>query len=90
MSEYPSAEDLERLACDESLKNPEDWLAFAREIWNCHYGKVTKMGRRWTFITGGWSGNEDIIRSMQNNQSGLWLICWYSSNRGGKHVFKVP
>ena len=42
----------------------------------------------YTFHTGGWSGNEQIIQALSNNQM-FWLMNWYSSRRGGHFVFKV-
>ena len=38
--------------------------------------------------TGGWSGNEEILSSLQNN-SMFWLMCWMQSKRGGHYQFKV-
>ena len=38
--------------------------------------------------TGGWSGNEDLIGSLQDNHL-FWLMNWHSSRRGGHYVFKV-
>lgn len=41
------------------------------------------------FITGGWSGNEDLIAALHGNAV-FWSMFWQSSTRGGIHVFKVP
>lgn len=39
--------------------------------------------------TGGWSGNESLLEALSNNNL-FWSFCWYSSKRGGHHVFHVP
>ncbi len=36
--------------------------------------------------TGGWSGNEDIIRALQENV--FWHLYWQRSERGGHHYFE--
>lgn len=38
--------------------------------------------------TGGWSGNESIIRHMQENQM-MWAMCWVQSRRGGHYIFEL-
>ena len=38
--------------------------------------------------TGGWSGNEELIGAMRSNHI-FWMMCWYSSRRGGHFVFEV-
>jgi hypothetical protein len=42
----------------------------------------------WHFATGGWSGNEELIGAMQENNV-WWFFHWYSSTRGGKYVFQL-
>ena len=37
--------------------------------------------------TGGWSGNEDIIRAMKDNV--FWVTFWQSTARGGHYVFDL-
>lgn len=38
--------------------------------------------------TAGWSGHEDVIGALQDNTF-FWLDCWYSSKRGGHHIFRT-
>lgn len=44
--------------------------------------------RRYEVSTGGWSGNEDIIRVLE--RTFFWVMCWQSSRRGGHYVLDVP
>lgn len=69
-----------------------DWtpvIEFVRQIY-CHdYGKMTWRGGYLTLITGGWSGNEDIISALECKRS---LFAWttkYMWKRGGYHVYRV-
>lgn len=51
------------------------------ELWS------EKMVKRWYISTGGWSGNEDIIRAMQK-ADWLWSLNWVQSRRGGHYIFE--
>jgi len=44
--------------------------------------------RRFLVSTGGWSGNESIIRAMQKNRY-VWHFSWVQSRRGGHYIFEV-
>lgn len=64
-------------------------LDFVKEQW-CYpeYATVSEDGGTYTFRTGGWSGNEALISAMEMNIV-FWSMCWYMSQRGGLHVFKL-
>jgi len=36
--------------------------------------------------TAGWSGNEEVIASLRDNQV-FWLMYWYQERRGGHYIF---
>ena len=72
------------------------WFKFIEGIWST-YGRWTEkdMPRSWAsskmdhvydIATGGWSGNESIIRAMQDNGM-MWTLNWYQSTRGGQYIF---
>jgi hypothetical protein len=43
---------------------------------------------RYIISTAGWSGNEAIIRAMQENHM-IWHLCWVESRRGGHYIFEL-
>lgn len=85
---------------DESLQIIRDWkitsnfaikdlLAYAEKCWRYKF-KIRARGtgqKRWIYIaTSGWSGNEDVIRALQDNRV-FWALCWLESRRGGGFKF---
>lgn len=76
---------------------------FIKEIWHLrtwgwtegdakdldkHHDDYDKDGGKLYFIsTGGWSGNESIIRALQSNTM-AWALTWVQSRRGGHYIFK--
>jgi hypothetical protein len=60
---------------------------FVKEIWS-DYGIVKVKGRTVTLVTGGWSGNEDIMWALDHNVG--FLTCWRASYAGGKHKYLLP
>lgn len=68
-------------------------MDFVRDIWKyADWGWTEtpheKGGTLYTISTGGWSGNEDIIGALQDNQM-FWIMCWQSARRGGHFEFQV-
>ena len=45
--------------------------------------------RRFNISTSGWSGNEDILRAMEQNETMCWDFTWVQSRRGGHYIFEV-
>lgn len=52
-------------------------------------GYEDKIVHRYYISTGGWSGNESIIRAMQKNENMLWTLTWVQSRRGGHYIFEL-
>jgi len=44
--------------------------------------------KRYYLSTAGWSGNESIIRALQENQM-IWCLNWIQSRRGGHYIFEL-
>lgn len=81
-------------------ENYAEWFKFIKSIWYIpdwgwtesiedHEYKEGKV-KRYSISTGGWSGNESIIRAMQDNEFMMWVLTWVSSKRGGHYVFESP
>lgn len=83
---YPTEETLETIRTWTHLEKFDDLLESINHLVS-NYGKCEKAGDTWTFVTGGWSGNEDVIISLKENYT-FWGMCWQSSERGGLHTFK--
>lgn len=75
------------------------WFEFIKSFWwasgwgwkekeEPHDYKKDTLVYRYYISTGGWSGNESIIRSMQKNYI-LWNFAWVQSRRGGHYIFET-
>jgi|SRR5882672_12409106 len=84
---YPTDEEIERIKTwpHDDLLN---LMNFVSLVWS-DMGTMTRKGRTFRCVTGGWSGNQEILAALQENVM-FWTLCWESSNRGGRHIFRVP
>jgi hypothetical protein len=74
-------------------KDSKEMIRWIYEAWNHDYGSITKKYINpaqtiYTLITGGWSGNEEVMSAITKNLlfDGLF---WKRSERGGLHVYEV-
>lgn len=90
---FDSRDEPDNATLERIRKWDGDWpglLAFMRKVWS-DYGVVREIvplapePKRWEFVTGGWSGNEEIIRAFYENAMAT-VILWESTHRGGLHV----
>jgi hypothetical protein len=80
-------------------QDKKGWFDFIKQIWwSTEYGwnegesielsfSIDKLPY-YELSTLGWSGNEAIIRAMQENTH-LWDFVWYSSYVGGHYTFRL-
>ena len=92
---YPTEEMLEKIekwGAGEGSYN--DLMRFIKPHWKYSFegywseNEYEDDGTEYSISTGGWSGNEDIIRALQSNWM-FWSLYWMQSRRGGHYIFKV-
>ena len=77
----------------------ENLLAYVQRAWSYpdYFVQSKTRRRQWPrgpltriyhVSTGGWSGNEDLIRALQENWM-FWTMCWEQSRVGGHYIFRV-
>ena len=95
---YPTEEALDKIE-KWHYNDPRGWFKFIENIWHLRswgwsegyfkdheYDPADKY--QYHISTAGWSGNESIIRAMQENNI-LWYYAWVQSRRGGHYIFEV-
>lgn len=83
---YPTPELLEKIK-DWEPADFEGMINLLRDVWK-YPEYIWRDGEGdWHVSTGGWSGHEEIISAMMQNNV-FWLLHWYSSRRGGHYVFR--
>ena len=90
--DYPSKEELDniinwRYVDYESAVELAEYIV---SLWHWEHmatikGKKVKI---LTLITGGWSGNEEIIGAIEKNVL-FPMLYWQKSERGGLHIYKI-
>lgn len=85
-SDYPTGEELEEIRNYDCIKDLKGFLELLESTWNDDYGTFGLRGKTLKLITGGWSGNEDILNAIPKIFD---MAFWYSSKRGGLHIYKL-
>lgn len=82
---YPSDEVLEQIK-NLDCKDFHGFMDFIHDNWEFADWGWKRDGEIYFISTAGWSGNEDIIYAMKQNQI-FWMTYWYQSRRGGHYIF---
>ena len=90
---YPEMRELNTVSNWRAEDGYVELMKYLKDIWNyadVGYWSETRIGDylRCEISTGGWSGNEDLVRALQKNTM-FWMMCWYMSKRGGHYEFRV-
>ena len=88
--EYPTEEELEKIRKWDVVKDPMGLIAFIKGLWKYPDYFVVKGKRviKLELSTGGWSGNEDIIGALRENEM-FFLLWWQKSIMGGHYFFRI-
>lgn len=87
MSDYPTRDQLDKIK-NWDYKDFIGCMEFIKEIWHWSSWGFFKRENIYWLHTGGWSGNEDIVGAMEENEM-LWQLHWVSSERGGHYKFEA-
>ena len=91
MDLYPREEELKTIAEWDFGKKPvTDLLDYVRRLWKYddRFVLTGKKVLRLYLSTGGWSGNESIIRALRQN-SIFWYMFWRKHTVGGHYWFRI-
>lgn len=95
MNSYPSEADLKRI--ETWGGTPRELVEYIGSLWSYRSEKdwYIRNGRdplsrkvyKIDFSTWGWSGNEDILVSLEGTW--FWMMFWWSSRRGGHYEVQI-
>ena len=87
---YPNDDALRLIKSFEGT--PSDLVWLFRELWWGGADMVRTVNTdedvEVTFVTVGWSGNEELLSALQGSMFDMRF--WESSHRGGKQVYHIP
>jgi len=84
--DYPTNEEIDKIKTWDkfTIVDFHDFMAFIEPLWTFHCWR--RFGDIYVIATAGWSGNEEIIEAMRDNQI-FWALYWAESTRGGRYIF---
>ena len=89
---YPEDEELEFIKnFDLASNDVMELVEYVRNIWNWSDWGFKTTGKniiKLELHTGGWSGNELIIRALKENML-FWPLYWRVHKKGGHYYFKI-
>ena len=87
---YPTEEELKSIKEWDVVTNPFGLIDFIKGLWRYpdYFIVKGKQVINLELHTVGWSGNEDIIRALQENKF-FFLLYWQKSTRGGHYYFRI-
>lgn len=86
---YPTKDELKQIK-RWGYKDPKGLLEFIEDLWwqpDWGFKLTGKRVLKLELHTGGWSGNESIIRALRENM--FWMLYWQRSDRGGHYYFRI-
>ena len=85
---YPDETDLETIRKWDHT-DFDGLIGYVQVLWKYPERIVSadSLSPSWYISTGGWSGNERLIRAMQYNEI-WWSLFWYKSRVGGHYWFR--
>ncbi len=73
--------------------NKEELFEFIKKLWHFRewgwHETVDDEKTTYEISTGGWSGNEALIKALEHNHWLNWHMTWVQSRRGGHYIFEV-
>lgn len=91
---YPEDAELEQIRTwspGPKWSGSEPWLGIlglVYDAWNHDMGRADWSGQILTLVTGGWSGNEEVLGALEDNRCARSML-WLSSHRGGRYTFGI-
>jgi hypothetical protein len=82
---YPTEEELETVR-KWKYSDFHGLMEYVKSLWNWNGYGFERKGDIYEVSTYGWSGNEDLIWAMKQNQM-FWILHWEQSRRGGHYIF---